>query len=362
MKKYSHLRINESSVKCDDRSRFIAYAEQKAEAMLESGNYAFHLSGLFEDTRSYSEKLDNLLKRYYPEDSNISFETAKENFDQDFDTVENTDTIVIESIEKYMNAVANNPNDPLSHTLLKEAIKYNHSLVSSFLIQESMILGKYLDVSGCINESILFDIESSVFGVHRTDQVQLLESLMRGLIYVNTDECKKVYESLSNVLRIYKEGITLIKSNETSTLELFTQYLNTGSQSIVYTISQMQRNVKDPAALALLCISYFNLWIGIHENKLKYKFVQEDFNRLNNIEKEFVIHLGRDFNDELKLINIDSTGFDKLYQTLELLQGISQNVRLDLRAGISKFISIIRPMIDSLRLSFRRINHIDDTL
>lgn len=362
MKKYSQIRLNESSLKQDDKSRFIAYATQKANAMLENGNYAFHLSSLFEDAGSYEQKLKNLLARYYPDESNESFEEAKKKFDNDFISVSDADDLISESLTSYFTAVANNPNDPLSHTLLKEALFYDPMIASSILIQESLRIAKYIDVSNFIDKSLTenLDLSSSVFGEDRSDYVQILESLMRGLIYTNNDECRNVYESLSNVLRIYKEGITIVKSNETSTIELFKQYLNTGSQSIVYTVAAIQQNAKDPASLALLCMSYFDIWVNLNINRLMYKFKQDDFVRLNNIQKEFIIHIGRDFDDELEVIQVN-TSFEKLYQTLDLLQGISQNVRMDLRPGISKYISIIRPMIDTIRHGFRMINQKDDT-
>lgn len=363
MKNYSQLTNNRrllESVTQDDRSRFISYAQRKANEMFESGNYAFHLSSLFEDN-NYKEKLDNLISRYYPEDTVQSFDEVVDKFDEEFITTDEADQLVIESVTKFFESVFMNPTDPLSHLALSKAIRYNNELTATLLMNEAVGIAKMIDVSDSLDKALTESADAMI----TTDEVTLenavpvLEALIRALIYTNHDTAGYINESIVNVLNIYKEGISLVKTNDADAIDIFKNYIRTGTDSIVYTIQQINNSVKDPGMLSLLCLGYFNTWVDFNRMRLSYKFNIDTFNRLENIYNMVKIHIGRDIMDELESMEMNFS-FEKLYQTMELVQGISQSVRIDLRSGLSKYISLIRPMVDSFRLSYQRVANLDD--
>lgn len=363
MKNYSQLTNNRrllESVTQDDRSRFISYAQRKANEMFESGNYAFHLSSLFEDN-NYKEKLDNLISRYYPEDTVQSFDEVVDKFDEEFITTDEADQLVIESVTKFFESVFANPTDPLSHLALSKAIRYNNELTATLLMNEAVGIAKMIDVSDSLDKALTESADAMITTdeVTHENAVPVLEALIRALIYTNHDTAGYINESIVNVLNIYKEGISLVKTNDADAIDIFKNYIRTGTDSIVYTIQQINNSVKDPGMLSLLCLGYFKTWVDFNRMRLSYKFNIDTFNRLENIYNMVKIHIGRDIMDELEAMEMNFS-FEKLYQTMELVQGISQSVRIDLRSGLSKYISLIRPMVDSFRLSYQRVANLDD--
>lgn len=213
-------------------------------------------------------------------------------------------------------------------------------------------------------DSTLFESSKENTIVIKDEPIYILglsESIGNGIKYVlqnhkfdskTTEKCGLFLENLTNVYSTYKEGLDLIKTQESQANELFNLFIRDMISNYQLNIQHIEKTLTDPVSFIQIAMRYFNQWIVENRKRLQYKFPVVDFERLNNLSTMLETQHPM-FDNETQFDECYYT-YPKMYQLLDILLSISQLLRMDLRSLTTKYINILRPMIDSYRLDYER--------
>lgn len=366
MRQYSKLSINENEQLCKStEDRFYMHAHNRMQCLKESGTYNDGIHGLFQD--SFSEtSMKNLLEQFYLKNFKGDYDTLLERFNQFTETKSEQQARFNKLLERYCGKLNSEPYDCVSHKLLDEAIIIDRPKTIAYLINEGCNILKKIDVRNLLRNTLFEseDAKQACLTEIKDDPnivLGLAESISRGVRYAMREKLEdpklnqkvvKFLESLNNIYSIYKEGMDIVQTQETQASQMFELFIHDKATNYYFATCNIEKTLKDPASFVQLGIRYFDSWMNNHRNRLAYKFEVSSFERLADMKKIFEAEHPLLFNQPLYQESLYT--FPKMYQLLDLLLSISQYLRMDLRNLTCKYISVIRPMIDSYRTDYQR--------
>lgn len=365
MKHYSELGINEQlNLASTNKDKFFVYAKNRLQNLKESASYNVNVAGLFQEGLLESS-VDAFLDRFYQSHQG-TYTFLLESFNKFTETSDEQHSRFKTITESYRKEVEKNPYYPASQMLLKEAIEISKVDTLFYLLNEGSKVAGILDVCKSFDGKLYENANAEPSGLQIKDDpnyvLGLAESISRAIQYTLAqkgtlseslqNKTIKFLESLNNIYSIYKEGIELVKTQEYQTSEIFKMFLTDRANGYFYTVDNLQKTLKDPASFAQLCLYYFQNWVEEHRQRLCYKFPSSTITRLRDLITYYDAAHATFRIDEK--IPPEYYGFDKMYKMLDLLFSVSQMLRMDLRNLVCKYVTIVRPLVDSYRTDFFR--------
>lgn len=363
MKEYSKLSLNEQmEMSRSLKDRFITYAKNRINKLITNGTMNERVHALFQGKSESS--INSFLENYYVQ-HNMSYDNLVESFNIFTETVTEQNARLEKVFERYSTEVQQNPFYPLSHKILDEAIKISPKKVLQYLLNEGCNILSNIDVRSQLNKELFESVNAKQACLKIKDDpnyvLGLAESLSRAINYViptlkNVEYEKtgiKFLESLNNIYSIYKEGMDIISTQEYQASDLFNLFINDRAPAYHFSIHRLNLQLKDPASFVQYGLRFLNAWVNKHKQRLSYKFQINQFARLDDMFNMYEASHPM-LNNKYEYKEEYFYNFAKLYSLLDLLVECSQMLRMDLRNLVCKYISVIRPMIDSYRLDYTR--------
>lgn len=365
MKHYSDLGINEQmNLASTNKDKFFVYAKNRLQILKENASYNVNVAGLFREGLLESS-VDAFLDRFW-QNHKGSYTSLIESFNKFTESADEQTSRFKSITESYRKEVEKNPFYPANQTLLKEAVEISKTDTLFYLLNEGAKVAGILDVCKSFDEKLYENHAAEQASLEIKDDpnyvLGLAESISRAIQYTLAQKgtlseslqkkAQSFLESLNNIYSIYKEGIELVKTQEYQTSEIFKMLLTDRANGYFYTVDNLQKTLKDPASFAQLCMYYFQNWVEKHAQRLCYKFPSSTLTRLRDLVSYYDAAHATFRTDEN--IPPEFYGFDKMYKMLDLLLSVSQMLRMDLRNLVCKYVTIVRPLIDSYRTDFFR--------
>lgn len=365
MKHYSELGINEQlNLASTNKDKFFVYAKNRLHSLNESASYNVNVAGLFHEGLLESS-VDAFLERFW-QNHKGTYTSLIESFNKLTESSDEQHTRFKSITEAYRKEVEKNPYYPANQMLLKEAVEISKVDTIFYLLNEGSKIANVLDVCKNFDGKLYENNAAEQASLEIKDDpnyvLGLAESISRAIQYTLAqkgtlsealqNKTQKFLESLNNIYSIYKEGMELVKTQEYQTSEIFKMFLTDRANGYFYTVDNLQKTLKDPASFAQLCMYYFQNWVENHAQRLCYKFPSSTLTRLRDLITYYdAAHATLRMDDK---IPPEYYGFDKMYKMLDLLFSVSQMLRMDLRNLVCKYVTIVRPLIDSYRTDFLR--------
>ena len=344
------------------KDRFITYAKNRVHRLMESNTMNERVHALFQGKSESS--INNLLEQFYLR-NNSSYEKLVESFDLFTETQKEQELRLDRIYESYTKEVQKNPFFPVSHKKLDEAIVISPESVLQYLMNEGCHVLSQIDVRSKLKTELFESVNAKQACLEIKDDpnyvLGLAESLSRAINYVlpSVKDTKlaqtgvSFLESLNNIYSIYKEGMDLVATQECQASDLFNTFITDRAPAYHFAIHRLNAQLKDPASFVQYGLRFLDNWVRKHKQRLSYKFPMDNFARLDDMFATYEANHPM-LNSKYEYGGEYFYNFPKLYSLLDLLVECSQMLRMDLRNLVCKYVSVIRPMVDSYRLDFQR--------
>lgn len=363
MKSYSKLSLEEQmEMSPSIKDRFMTYAKNRVHKLMESDTMNERVHALFQGKSESS--INNLLEQFYVRNTS-SYEKMIESFNRFTETKHEQEQRIDKVYESYVNEVQKNPFFPASHKKLDEAIASSPEMVLRYLLNEGCHVLSQIDVRNKLKKQLFESVNAKQACLEIKDDpnyvLGLAESLSRAINYVlpQVKDTKlaqtsvSFLESLNNIYSIYKEGMDLVATQEYQASDLFNTFITDRAPAYHFAIHRLNAQLKDPASFVQYGLRFLDNWVRKHKQRLSYKFPMDNFARLDDMFATYEANHPM-LNSKYEYGGEYFYNFPKLYSLLDLLVECSQMLRMDLRNLVCKYVSVIRPMVDSYRLDFQR--------
>lgn len=363
MKSYSQLSLKEQlQMSSSVKDKFMTYAKARVQQLVEAGTMNERVHALFQGKSESS--INNLLEQFYIK-NNSTYENLVESFNRFTETKKEEKLRLQHLCESYARALQKNPFFPVSHKKLDEAIRISPESVLQYLLNEGCHVLSQIDVSSQLKSEMFESVNAKQACLEIKDDpnyvLGLAESLSRAINYVlpytkDTKLAQKsvtFLESLNNIYSIYKEGMDLVSTQEYQASDLFNAFITDRAPAYHFAIHRLNAQLKDPASFVQYGLRFLDNWVRKHKQRLSYKFPMDNFARLDDMFATYEANHPM-LNSKYEYREEYFYNFPKLYSLLDLLVECSQMLRMDLRNLVCKYVSVVRPMVDSYRLDFQR--------
>ena len=140
--------------------------------------------------------------------------------------------------------------------------------------------------------------------------------------------------------------------------KMFTAFMQDETNRYNLTADRLQANLHDIDFFVMLCI--IELLKPVNENleHLQKNFFTTKFTQLNVLFDEYLKRAGLEFsrwapNHKDDVVKIEKPSYAKLYELCEMVLGMSKYQKMYLRQIVLKMVTMIKPMIDSIRLDYK---------
>ena len=364
MKSYTKLGLQERmEMSQSSKDRFMTYAKHRVKHLMENHTMNERVHALFQGKTESS--INSILEHFFQDNFTKDYESLVESFNRYTETKSEATDRMNTILENFSIEVQKNPFFPASHKILDEAIRISPSGVLNYLINEGCNVLSYIDVRSQFDKNLFESASAKSASLVIKDEPKyvlgLAESLSRSISYVlpfvqdlkESQKGIKFLESLNNIYSIYKEGMDLVATQEYQASELFDMFMTDRAPAYHFSIHRLNLHLKDPASFVQCGLRFLNTWVNKYRTRLSYKFPIDNFTRL---EEMFNIYEANHpmLNSKKEYTDSFYYNFQKMYSLLDLLHECSQMLRMDLRNLVCKYISVIRPMVDSYRQDFQR--------
>lgn len=363
MKNYSNLTFNERmEMSPTIKDRFITYGLHRVNEQLKNGTMNERVHALFQGKSESS--ITQILEQFYLKNKGV-YEQLVESFNLMTETRQEEATRFNQILEHYGKELSKNPHFPLSHKILDEAVVISPEKTLSYLMNECCNVLSHIDVRSQLKAELFESVDAKQASLEIKDDpnyvLGLAESLSRAINYMLpkvrdkhlSSKGIKMLESLNNIYSIYKEGMDIVATQEYQASDLFRMFIEDRAPAYHFSIHRLNAHLQDPASFVQYGLRFLQQWMLKHRQRLSYKFPVENFTRLEEMYNIYeaqhpMLNSRYEYREEYWY------NYPKLYSLLDLLLECSQMLRMDLRNLVCKYISILRPMIDSYRTDFYR--------
>lgn len=140
--------------------------------------------------------------------------------------------------------------------------------------------------------------------------------------------------------------------------KMFTAFMQDEDNRYNLSPDRIQNNIHDIDFFVMLCL--IELFKPINDNieHLQRNFFNIKFNQLNVLFDEYLQRAGLEFarwqpNDRNDMVQLEKTSYAKLYEVCDMVLGLSKYQKMYLRQIVLKLVTMMKPMIDSIRLDYK---------
>lgn len=148
------------------------------------------------------------------------------------------------------------------------------------------------------------------------------------------------------------------QAERSEAFKLFKAFVDDENNRYEFSANKIQNNIRDIDFFVMLCLRELLKPVNDNIEHLQKNFINVKFTHLNNLYNEYLYRTGlenstwslEDKQDDIVRKNLS---YAKLYEINDMVLGLSKYQRLDTRQIALKMVTIIKPMIDSIRLDLQ---------